>query len=101
MTPLAFVLGFGTSRSLTLDYLGTCLISDGLVNFNHEMIPDLEPQGAAINFSIFVLLEMFLKLPPTNLSIYLSTYLAPKTLKKIYNKIHSALQKNKIMENQN
>ena len=28
-------------------------ISDGLVKFNHEAIPDLEPQEAAINFSIF------------------------------------------------
>ena len=28
-------------------------ISQGLVDFNHEMVPDLEPQDAAINFSIF------------------------------------------------
>ena len=28
-------------------------ISDGLVQFNHEAIPDLEPQETTINFSIF------------------------------------------------
>jgi len=28
-------------------------ISQGLVDFNHEMVPDLEPQDAAINFSVF------------------------------------------------
>ncbi len=28
-------------------------ISQGLVNFNHEMIPDLEPMEAAITFSVF------------------------------------------------
>ena len=29
------------------------IISGGLVQFNHETIPDLEPQEATINFSIF------------------------------------------------
>ncbi len=28
-------------------------ISQGLVDFNHEMVPDLEPLDAAINFSVF------------------------------------------------
>ena len=28
-------------------------ISQGLVDFNHETIPDLEPEEAAINFSVF------------------------------------------------